>query len=377
MHLTADDPRTVAGEPLCRILLLGLGFLCLALTFVFIAVARGPELSPVDEPTHADYAYQISHGTIPARGSLISSEIQYEGACHTLEASTAHPDCAAAVSTSQPATQNYNFGEAPLYYLVTGEVDRGLDAVFPGTHDFITLGRCIGAGWLFSGMLVLYLALRRFEVDWPFAAAAAVLVPLCPGVLAASSTMTNDAPAALAGASALYLLARLMTQERTGWVAPAVVTALATATKVLNGMPMLAVAGIAAVIAVARWRRGTSPEAYRAAACCLAILVAFGAVYLGWAMFQAGRGPSDWVNPNLADGLPLTGSPSGDMLSNLFGGFQHLATNYWLQPDINGETVSIWATALGVLFAAAPLLALAADRAARRPGPWAWPPSAA
>jgi hypothetical protein len=333
---------------------------------VLIAVVRAPELSPVDEPAHADYAYQISHGTVPAKGSLISDEIRYEWSCRGL-GDAAVSDCDN-VGTFAADAQDYAFGDPPLYYLATGVVDRGLDALIPGGHQFIALGRCIGALWLFGGMLVLYLALRRFRVTWPAAVTAALLLPLCPGVLAASSTMTSDAPAALCGAAALFVLARITVERRMGWLLPAVVAALATATKVLNGMPMLAVACVTVFLAVSAWRRGDRRGALRAAAVSAGIVGAFGAVYLGWTMYQSGRGQVGWVNPNTGNGIPLTGSAAGDLLSNLFGTFQHLTTNYWLASEINGETVTIWATLLSTLLGAAPLVVMAISKARS----WGW-----
>lgn len=358
--------RTVAGEPLRRFVWVTLGFLAFAAALVLLAVARAPQLSPVDEPSHADYAYQISHGSIPAKGGLYTAEIRYEWSCHGLgDAPNTH--CTADRSFAA-GLQNYTFGDPPLYYLTTGLVARALVLLTSHDHAFITLGRCVGVAWLSGAMLVLYLALRRFRVRWQIAAAAGVLLPLCPGVLAASSTMTSDAPAALAGAAALFVLARITVEHRTGWVLPAVVAVLSTATKVLSGMPMLAVAGVAAFMAVAAWRRADRRGAYRLAGVSGAILVGFGLVYFVWARFQAGRGMVDWVNPNKNNSLPLTGSKAGDLLSNLFGMFQHLTNNYYLAPPINGESLSIWATLLGVVLAAAPLLVMAVSRARS----WGW-----
>jgi hypothetical protein len=359
--------RVVLGEPLRRLALVALGLLAFASALVLIAVARGQQLSPVDEPAHADYAYAISHGAIPGKGSPIGDEIRYEWSCHGL-GDTVKGRCDTVGGTYAAGAQDYTFGDPPLYYLTTGLIARGLDALIPGGHQFITLGRCVGILWLASAMLVLYLALRRFRVGWQYAAAAAALLPLCPGVLAASSTITSDAPAALSGAAALFVLARLTVERRTGWLLPAAVAALATGTKVLNAMPMLTVACVAFFLAVAAYRRGDKSEARRTAGVCAAIAAAFGLVYLGWSAFQSGRGQAGWVNPNKDNGIPLKGSAAGDLLSNVFGTYQHLATNYWLPAQINGETVVIWATLLGVLLGAAPLLVMAVSRTRS----WGW-----
>ncbi len=362
-----DAPRTIAGDPVRRFLLVALGLLVLAVTVVLLAVVRAPQLSPEDEPAHADYAYQISHGHVPAKGSLIGPEIRYEWSCHGL-GNAVSTGCDVPGGTFNSGAQNYTFGDPPVYYLATGLGARVLDAVVPGDRQFIDFGRTLGALWLFAAMLVLYLALRRFRVGWPWAAAAAALLPLCPGVLAASSTLTSDAPAAVGGAAALWLLAGMTVERRFGWLLPALVTLLATGTKILNGMPMLAVGAVAAAIALRERRRADRRAAMRAAVFSAAVAVSFAVVYLGWSRFQHGRGDPDWVNPNLNNGLPLKGSPAGDLLSNLFGSYQHLTTNYWLAPQINGETVTIWATLLGVVLAAAPLMVLATSRLRS----WSW-----
>src|SRR5262249_12652321 len=212
-------PRTFAGEPVRRLLLVALGLAAFAVTLVMIAVVRGPQLSIVDEPAHADYAYQVAHGHIPAKGSLIAQEIRSEWACHGLGNDRSQlPGCGTGSGAFAVGSQDYTFGDPPVYYAITGVLARGLDAVTSGHGQFITLGRSVGAGWLFSAMFVLYLALRKFRVAWPYAAAAAVLLPLCPGVLASTSTINNDGAAAVSGAAALFVLARITAQRNYGWV---------------------------------------------------------------------------------------------------------------------------------------------------------------
>ncbi|HEV2348196.1 MAG TPA: hypothetical protein VGS97_29190 [Actinocrinis sp.] len=363
----AGPPRTFAGEPLRRFLLVASALLGLAVTLVLLAVIRGQQLSPNDEPAHADYAYQISHGVIPSKGSLIGPEIRYEWSCHGL-GDSAQPGCDVLGGEFGAGVQDYTFGDPPVYYLTTGLMARWMSALVPGDNQFITFGRSIGVLWLFAAMIVLYLGLRRFRVGWQTAATAAALLPLCPGVLAATSTVTSDAPAALCGAVGVWLLARIIVDRDLGWGLPVIATVLATGTKILNGMPMIAVGCVAGVLAITAFRRGDRPGALRAARLSLAVGLSFLAVYIGWEIFQNGRGDPGWVNPNLPNGQPLNGSPVGDLLSNLFGVFQHLTTSYWLAPQINGETVSIWATLLTVVLAAAPLMAMAVSR--RRS--WGW-----
>lgn len=354
----------VAGEPARRFVLISLAFMCIAIALVFIATARGPELSIVDEPAHAGYLYTIAHGQIPAKGTLIPTEIRYEWWCHGQPSGGA---CTGFTTTWQSAAQEYTFGDPPVYYVITGFLDRAVSPLVPGTHNFITIGRDIGALWLFAAMIVLYLAARRFRISWKYAALAAVLLPLCPGVLASTSEVTSDAPAALCGALGLYLLARLTIDRRMGLVLPFVLTVLTTGTKELNGMPLLAVAAVALGMGVRTlWRERDLRAALRPFLYAASILAGFLITFLGWTVFQDHRGVANWVNPNAGDGNALTGSKAGDFLSNLFGTFQHLTTAYWLQPEVSGESMLIWATLLCLVFCGAPIAAMALSRS------WSW-----
>lgn len=361
--------EVAAGEPLRRLLLVSLALMCIAIAMVFVAVARGPQLSIVDEPAHAGYLYTVSQGHIPGKGTLIPAEVRYEWYCHDeLGQLPHHPTTCTGFSNSwQAGSQEYTFGDPPIYYVVTGFLDRAISPLVPGTHNFITIGRDLGSLWLFAGMIGLYLAARRFRISWRYAFAAAVMVPLCPGILASTTEVTSDAPAALCGALGLFLLARLTVDKRMGLIVPFVLTVLATGTKQLNALPMLAVAGVALCMAgETLWRRRGLRAAIPPLLVCGSILAGFLVTFVGWSVYQDHRGVQNWVNPNSANGLPLTGSKAGDLLSNTFEDFLHLTTTYWLQPQISGETVAIWATLLCVLFCGAPLIMMSISRS------WSW-----
>lgn len=360
----SNDPAAPSdGRPSRRFLLVALGLAVIAVVMVFLAVARGPQMSIVDEPAHAGYLYDIAYGHIPAKGSLLPAEIRYEAYCHNLAGSTGSAACTGYNGAVYDAGQQvYTFGDPPVYYLITGYLDRLLSPVVPGTHNFISVGRSIGAAWLFAAMLTLYGAMRKFRVSRPYAFAAAALVPVCPGILASTSEITSDAPAALCGALGVYMLARIIVERKLGFVLPLIVTLFTTGTKVLNGLPMVVVGATAFFLAIAALRRKERDEAVRLLLITLATGFAFVLVFAGWSAFQDHRGVANWVNPNKADGVPLYGSPLGDFLSSTFGIFGHLTTAFWLQPQINGETVVIWATLLSVLFVAAPLMIMMAGR---------------
>lgn len=356
---TGRTARTILGEPIRRLSLVALGLFILAAALVLTSVHRAPELSPFDEWTHADYAYQISHGHVPAKGSVIAPEILREFSCHGLWTPASLPACG--LRNPPPSAypgdgENYNFGHPPLYYAITGFITRAVDAVVPGEH-FITIARSVGALWVFAAAMVLYFALRRFGTTWQIALAAAVCLPLCPLVLHASSTVNNDAAAPLCGALALWLLARLLVQERTGWVLPVLLTLACTATKVLNGLPFIIVLAIMVVIGLAK--RHTEVKASRQLlVSAVGMAIAFIVVYKGWAIFQSGRGLAHWVSPiaGVSD-RPIRGLPFDELLSTSFAGL-NFVSSYYLPATINGEDVVIWNRLLAAILAAAPFVCL-------------------
>jgi len=357
--------REVLGEPLIRLVSVSLAFFLIAVGLVSVVALRAPQLSPFDEATHADYAYQISHGHVPAKGSTLAPEILKQWSCHGYYDGSPLPPCAGPgtdASAYPGLGENYNFAHPPLYYAVTGMITRVADDVLPGSSHFITLARLLGSLWLFSAMLVLYLALRRFGADWRLSAAAAMLLPLCPQVLFASATVTNDAPAALAGSLAVLMLARILVQRKLGWIIPALVTGLCAATKLLNALPMLSVAGVLLVVAIVLWRKEHRDEARKLALIVLGVLAATAIVYVAWTAFQSGRGLAGWKSPiQGTSDQPVVGSPVGEIFSTSFTGLQ-MINDFYLPPQLGSTWFTLWVRALAYLAAAAPLLLLAVTR---------------
>lgn len=357
----------VLGEPARRLAVILLGLLALVATLSLTAGHRGREISLFDEATHADYAYQVAHGHLPARGSLLDPSIRREWSCRgsTVRVMPPCTDEAAPPAAFPSRGEDYNFGHPPVYYAITGVLVR----LLPG-DNFITAARNLGTLWLYAGMVVMFFALRRFGIRWQLATAGAALLPLCPGVLHASSAVTNDAPAVLGGALGLLLLARLLVEGRTGWLLPAILTAFICSTKALNALPLLALAGVATALAIAQ-RRSEEPEGPRSRDLLVlagAIGLSFLVVYGGWAVVQSGRGVSDWVNPVAGiSSKPVVGSPLDELLSTSLGSFG-LVTGYYLQPQVSSEAVMIWARLVNVLLIAAPFMALVAYK--RRSGSW-------
>ena len=363
-HAMADrrPRREVFGEPLARLLVVSGVLFVLAIGLVGMVVHRAPQLSIFDEPTHSDYAYQISHGHVPAKGSTIAPEILKEWSCHGYFDGSKLPPCAGPPTPAilyPKLGQDYNFVHPPLYYAITGVIARVADAALPGNSHFITLARLVGSLWLFAAMLVLYLAVRRLGARWQLAAAAALLLPLCPQVLLASTTVTNDAPAALCGSLAVLMLARIMVQRKLGWIIPALVTGLSAATKVLNALPMLSLAAVIAVVAIIAWREDHRMQARKLALIVLGVIAATAIVYVGWAAFQAGRGVAGWKSPiqGISD-RPIVGSPVDDLFSTSLTGLQ-MISDFFVPDQLRSTWFTLWVRLLSFFAVAAPLVLLA------------------
>lgn len=346
-----------------RMVWVGAALAALSAALVGLAVIRAPQMSPFDEWTHADYAWRISHGQIPAAGTPVTPQILQQLACRGVAGYSLHlPPCDQA--NPPPAAfpsrgEDYNFGHPPLYYGITGGLARLADTVVPGQHFFV-LARLVGLLWLWAAMLVLFLALRTFGAPWRYAAIGPALLPILPGVLRACSTVNNDAAAPLAGALALLVLARFFGQNRTGWLFPSTVTFLVAATKVLNVLPMIVVAAVFCVFAVVRRRAGDRAAARSMMLVVFGIAAASLVVYQGWALFQAGRGDPNWVSPvaGVSD-RPVIGLPFRELTSTFLSGLSP-ESGYFLPSSINGEAMTLWARSLDVAIVAAPFMALVA-----------------
>lgn len=348
--------RTVWGEPLRRLVLVALALLVAAAALTVPAAVHVKYMSAFDEPTHADYAWQMAHGHIPGRGSILAAPIRAAVACRTPagDPSNLRPLCGQ--TNPDPKLfgaqgQNYNFGHPPLYYFVTGVLARASAAVF-SSDNFILFARLVGALWMFAAMLVLYVGLRRLAVRWQFAFCGALLLPCIPSLMYSNATITNDATAALSGSLAVLLAARFFVQRKVGWLLPTLVTAGVTATKVVNVLPELGLAVVMLLVAWLRSRkaRGTGRELVLPA---IAMIGAAFVVYEGWSIYQKHRGVAHWVNP-IADisSQPVHGFPFDDLFSTSFSAPEVLSSTY-LPPQLANNWASVFLRIIGVIAIAA------------------------
>ncbi|MDO8108557.1 hypothetical protein Q6348_15270 [Isoptericola sp. b441] len=303
-----------------------------------------PDLSPIDEHTHLGYAWDISHGKIPAAGDTIPPEILREWTCRG-QFNLKLPPCD---STTNPADfvargEQYNFAHPPVYYLVTGYLARAASVV---GVTFVPAARFASSLWLAAGVVMLFFALRRWGVRTAIAAGIAATAVGTPWVLGSGTTVTNDAPAILGGAFALLVAARLFREERYGLWVPVLLTALAASTKTLNAYALLAVAGVAVIYAVLRRR---TPQARPLAVVGLSIVATVAVVYFAWDLFQSHRGDPNWVSPIAGFSTdPIVGTPLAEWTSTFFQGLQ-MSARVLLDPDFTGLAMTFWtplATAL-------------------------------
>lgn len=323
-----------------------------------LGVYRATTLSAYDESTHIDYAWALAHGNLPFAGSTLAPEVLEAWSCRGQDnAVGALPACGENAEANQyPARgENYNFAHPPTYYAATAAVTRVVD-VLPVDLSFVTVARMTGAAWLAMGLIGMYLVMRMWRVSRFFAFAGAAVIASVPSIAHASSIVTNDAPAILCGVLALWVLSRVVLQEKHGWLLPTALAAFVASTKVMNSIAMLAVAGVVLFLAVTAARSGDRAKAIRLGAISAGIVGATGAVFVAWTAFQKTRGMPGWISPiQGANTDPVLGNPIGEWLPTLFSTFG-IAQTFWLQATLTSFTIVALARWLTVVLAAAPFL---------------------
>lgn len=379
----APDPTTrPAAPPRVRTRTDVLWCLALAVAAALISVlgvTNGTRLSAVDEHTHLDYAWKVAHGELPYDGVALSPFTLEEWSCRGQDPiDDVLPACAAAMAgdvepMDYPARgENYNAWHPPLYYAVAGGFGLLAEAV---GMSFTTGARLSGALWLAAAVVAMYGVLRRWRVAPPLAAAGAGTLLAVPSVVHASFTVNNDAPAALIGVGALWILTRVFREQRVGWFAwvlPTVIVALAAATKLMSSVAVLTAVGVVALSALPALRHGRVGEAVRRLLVAVVPVLAVAAVALGWSAFQGERGAADWVNPiggvntDVVHGSPL--DEWGPTYASAFG----LVEDFYVQPELMSALIWVVVSVLVVLLAAAPLLNLVVFPAGRAERALGW-----
>ena len=194
---------------------------------------------------------------------------------------------------------------------------------------------------------MLYVALRRWKVDPAIALVAPLLLVSFPRVLHASTTINPDATAALGGALALWLAAKIFLEDDHGWLLPVVFTGVVGMLKFINTIPFVALA----ILAIARALRDHGFKGLRRAHWVLPFAVAASILipYISWLLFQAPRGDASWVNPLIGiNTRAVLGLPGSEWIETLFIGF-NLASDYYVQPPLDIALLVAWTRLLNVL----------------------------
>jgi hypothetical protein len=254
-------------------------------------------------------------------------------------------------------TFQYNSFHTPLYYAVTGVVAAGIDAVVPG-FQFTVIMRWLSAVWLAAGMMCLYLVLRYWRAPVLVSAAAGLALATVPWMIFAGRTATNDAPAAVCGAAALYVLGRVLIYHRYGWILPATIAAAATATKVMNAAGLIAVAIVMGVAGIVGWIRRGKPHGWPLVKVALAVAISIVAVYLVWDAIQHFRAVPGYrtLRPPATKSM-FTGFPLAEWFKVEFNGFS-LTRGYIFVPNVDGPYLTGWAGAWNIVFTAVPIAAI-------------------
>jgi len=330
-----------------------------------IAVLNGPAMSGLDEQTHLDYAYRISQGTIPHEGSKLSHEVMREWSCRGQAGiEGALPSCQEATSgrvdaADYPARgENYNSWHPPLYYAITAVLAKALESL-PLGLTFTTAARLTGALWLAAAVVAMFAVLRSWRLPGWLAAAGATTLLTVPSLVHASSTVSNDAPAALLGVAALWILTRAFRDQRVGWVLPTVLAVLAAATKLMSTVAILTAVGVVALSAVPALRERRTGDALRRIAVAVGPVVGIAAVALAWSAFQGGRAEPGWTSPISGVNTALVvGAPFDEWAPTLLSSFG-LVDDYYLQPALASIAVGAVVAGLHVLLTAAPFTSIA------------------
>lgn len=344
----------------------GVGLLALLMSLT--AILFGTSLSALDEQTHLDYAWQVAHGNLPATGDQLSDYVLEQWSCRGQSNMPNLPSCADALAggaehVEYPAFgQQYNSFHPPVYY-VTPAV-TGLLAEAVGL-EFSTGARLASTAWLVAGIVAVYAALRTWRLPRSWAASGAAVLLAFKPVIISGWQVTNDGPAMLVGAGALWVLGRWALRGRIGWVAPSLIALLAASTKVMSAVGILAVVGLIGVMAVADVRRRDWRTLGRRGATVLAPVVVTAVCWQLWDRFQSGRGDPGWDNPLFGISTrPVEGSPWDEVMPTLLDAFG-LIRNSQLPGELDGWQVDALTSVWWVLLTAAPFMVLVAFGTAR------------
>lgn len=349
------------AQPLGRRDVVIAALLVLAVLLIsLVAIVRAPEYSRYDEYTHADYAFKISHGQIPAAGDQASPEILEDWACRG-DAKYGAPPCGSPEAEDPDNfmyfAYQYNFFHPPVYYAIAGVSANAISSVID--INFVTAARLVSAGIVALGIAASYLAIRSWRVRAAPATAAALALIATPMVMHSGATVNPDAMALLTGAASVFILGRVVNGGKVPIVLAGVSMLLAAGSKVILSMPLVIVAAYIGIDGLIKFRKSDRARGTKQMLLAVVSAIILIGVYLGWDLVQSGRGDPDWISP--MQGLSTrmyTGLPIGELLVSTPFAFFGIGQGYWIHPQLNGWGAQFSAKALGLLMVVIPFVAL-------------------
>lgn len=279
------------------------GALVLFMGIVALQARDHPQLSPIDELQHFDYALKSPSAGLRV-GELYGAEAMKVVACRGIdhneweagspylpECGDPHPD----PGLSPGHGINTAYQHPPLYYALTsliGEVVLPL----PGVENSLMAYRLVGAVWLASGLAVIWYALGLVGAGTVGRASVVGLLGVSPVVVHASAFVNPDAVALLGGG--LVLLALLKWESgRWPWWSVAAVSAVAVWLKLTNAFAVGVVVLYLAFRTWQEWDKRHLPQAKsarreRLLVASVSTLVSVASV-LAWQLWQDNRGLSE------------------------------------------------------------------------------------
>jgi len=357
------DPQPISAatnsHPLGRRDVIIAALLALAVLLIsLVAIVRAPEYSRYDEYTHADYAFKISHGQIPAAGDQASPEILEDWSCRG-DAKFGVPPCGSPEAEDPNnfmySAYQYNFFHPPVYYAVAGVTANAISSVVD--INFVTAARFVSAGIVALGIAASYLAIRTWRVRVAPATTAALALIATPMVMHSGATVNPDAVATLTGAASVFILGRVVNGGKVPIIFAGVSMLLAAGSKVIISLPLVIVAAYVGINGLIKFVKSDRPRGTKQ------MLLALICVYVGWNLVHSGRGDPNWITP--MQGLstaPFTGLPIGELLVSTPLAFFGIGQGYWIHPQLNGWGAQFSAKVLGILMVVIPFLALVVFR---------------
>lgn len=341
--------------------------LVLSLLWSAVGISKAPELTRYDEWTYIDYAYKASEGHVPVRGESLGLVAREAWSCRGMEGKIRHvapPPCDEVVS--RPVTdwpyggENYNGFHPPLYFVLAGVGGQAISSV-AGT-DFVTGARWISALCVALGIGAIYLAIRRWHVGRVASFGGALLTLATPAVAASAVIVHNDAITPLAGAAAVWLIARIFVDKNLGWFLPTLVMGLVAMTRVMSSIGLLAVVVILGVVVIVPQWGGLSSASRRPLAAIVAgQMGALMVAYIGWTMWQNARTPEGYT-PAISGYSTETydGQSFLTIFRTIFDpyGLTHPVTDWYMQPALESELATQWSTVLYMFFLLLPVVLL-------------------